>query len=58
LADNFVTSKSGTVSVNIDEGRIRFESSKGGNCFWLKLAKPGEEVAREIEDLMVHTPGK
>jgi hypothetical protein len=56
LGDNFTASERGTVSLDMHQGRIRFKPDKEGNCYWLKLAKPGAQVAREIEDLMVHIP--
>ena len=55
LGDNFVASEPGTISVDRDKGRIRFNPHKEGNGYWLRLAKSGELVAREIEDPMVHT---
>lgn len=63
LGRNFESSGPGNLSVILGEdpdGRIRWEPDPRGHVYWLRLARPAEEVAREIEDLMIWpgSPGR
>ena len=56
LGKNFAASPAGTVSVMIEQERIRWEPDQQGNAYWLRLARPADEVSEEIENLMVCRP--
>lgn len=56
LGRTFESSGPGNLSVMPDvelDGRIRWEPDPQGHAYWLRLVRPTEQVAREIEDLMI-----
>ncbi len=58
LGQNFDASGPGRLFVYAEKEYFRWQPAADGHIYWLRLAWPAEQVAKEIEELMIWPPAK